>query len=78
MALTAKQFYAEDTRIMRQAGKSLIVSSINFTCRKALGRPAKGETEHSYDGIFRRSSQNNIGGEGGIYNWEKPNIQATW
>jgi AraC-like DNA-binding protein len=62
MELAAKKLYTEDTRLMRPAGKSLIVSSINFTCRQPLGNITKGKTEHSYAGLFCRNNGNNMGG----------------
>jgi AraC-like DNA-binding protein len=65
MKLMPKQFYAEATRLMKPAGKSLLVSSINFTCRKPPGNSTKRKSEHSYAGLFIGSSENNMGGGGG-------------
>jgi AraC-like DNA-binding protein len=63
MELAAKKLYAEDARLIRPAGKGLIVSSINFNCRQPPGPTTRGKMEYSYAGRFCRNSKNN--GEGG-------------
>jgi AraC-like DNA-binding protein len=59
-----RESYTEDACLVRPAGKSLIVRSINFTCRRSLGHIVKGEPP--YAGLFRRSNKNNMEGNGYI------------
>jgi hypothetical protein len=61
----SKKIYAEDTCLMRPAGKGLIVSSINFSCRQPFRHATKGKAEYSYADCFCRISENNMGGGGG-------------